>query len=252
MAENSQESQVFGAKGSSNQAARKLASLKKFRASHRRLRRLYYITDYAYEIAEDEVKKRLSDGSLHARKPLVVRGHRLARSLHELPRRLRTTYLEVLRQNLFVALMASFETFLVDTVAEVFERSKDPFKYSRELRFTQEHLLSFANIKKLQNYLIEAECRRLTGSGPKSMHDFFEKRMGISIPYAGELEEMYERRNLLVHAAGRIDEKYRYRFDPEGNVGKVLFIPHDYLEKALETTRKAALQVSREVRKKWP
>lgn len=241
---------------SSNQFRKRLVSLKQFRASHRRLRRLYYITDYTYEVAGAEIEKRLSEGHLRAREPLVVRGHRLSRSPHELPRRLRTFYLSVLRQNLFIALMAAFEVFLIDTIAEVSRRSKNPFKYGRELRFTQEHLLSFANLDELHDFLIASECRRLTGSGFRSISDFFKNRMGILIPYATDesniIGEMYERRHLLVHAAGRIDEKYRNRFDPQGKLGKVLSISHDYLEEAFETTRKATLQVSRQVRKKWP
>jgi len=229
-------------------------SLKRFRASHRRLRRLYYITDYAYELAGNEIEKHISKGLLWARQPLVVRGHRLARSPHELPRRLRTSYLGVLRQTLFIALMAAFETFLKDTVAEIFRRSKDPFKYSRELRFTQEHLLSFTSLTELHDFLIASECRRLTGF--RSVCDFFKNRMDILIPYTTDgsntIGEMYERRHLLVHSAGRIDEKYRRCFDPQEKLGKVLSISHGYLEEAFETTRKAALEVSRQVRKKWP
>ncbi len=243
-------------KESSNQFRKRLVSLKQFRAKHRRLRSLYYITDYAYELAGDEIEKRLSEGSLRGREPLVVRGHRLARSPHELPRRLRTSYLSVLRQNLFIALMAAFETFLIDTVKEVFRRSKGPFKYDRELRFSQEHLLSFASLGELHDFLITSECRRLTGSGFGSISDFFKNRMGILIPYTAHesniIGEMYERRNLLVHAAGRVDEKYRSRFDVQGKLGKVLSVSDGYLEKVFETTRKAALEVSRQVRKKWP
>lgn len=243
-------------KKSGNQFRKRLVSLKQFRSSHRRLRRLYYITDYAYELTGNEIEKRLSEGRLRAREPVVVRGHRLARSPHELPRRLRSTYLSLLRQTLFIALIAAFETFLIDTIAEVFRRSKGPFKYDRELRFTQEHLLSFTSLDDLHDFLITSECRRLTGSGFGSINDFFKNRMGILIPYTTDgsntIGEMYERRHLFVHSAGRIDEKYRRRFDPQGELGKVLSISHEYLEEAFETTRKAALQVSRQVRKKWP
>ena len=243
-------------KKSGNQFRKRLASLKQFRTSHRRLRRLYYITDYAYELAGKEIENYLSAGRLRARKAVVVRGHRLARSPHELLRRLPTSYVSVLRQTLFVALIAAFETFLIDTIAEVFRRSKDPFKYERELRFTQEQLLSFTSLDELNDFLIVSECRRLSRSGFSSICDFFKNRMGVLIPYTTDdtniMGEMYERRHLLVHAAGRIDEKYRSRFDPQGKFGKILSISHEYLEEAFETTRKAAFEVSQQVRKKWP
>lgn len=241
---------------SSNRSRRQLLSLKQFRTSHRRMRRLYYMTAYAYELARGEIEHGLSEGRLRSRQPVVVRGQRLARSPHEIARGLRPRYLSALRQYLFIGLMAAFEVFLVDTVAEVFRRSKDPFRYGRELRFTQEHLLSFGSLEELQEFLIASERRRLTGSGFVAIREFFESRMGISIPYATDdsnaIGEMYERRHLFVHAAGRVDERYKSRFDPSARVGGVLSVSDAYLQEAFEITRRAALHVAREIRKKWP
>jgi hypothetical protein len=80
--------------------------------------------------------------------------------------------------------------------------------------------------------------------------------MGILILHTTEefnsIYEMYERRHLLVHATGRIDEKYRSRFDPQRKLGTTVSVSHDDIEKALDTTLKAALEVARQVKKRWP
>jgi hypothetical protein len=233
----------------------KLKSLKQFRFDHRRLRKLYRVTALAYDFAAAELQNRLDGGAIQADTPIFSDGERIARSPHELVRRLPKAYSAALREALLVRLVSILEVFLVDAIQEVFYRSREAFKFGREIRFSQEQLLSFSSLEELHAFLIESECRRLTGRGFNMIRDFYKKRLEIDIvpPYipAKAVEEIHERRHLLVHAGGRVDEKYR-RHAEDKEIGSRLTVSAQYLEEAFEITRKIGFRVAREIRRKWP
>lgn len=207
-----------------------------------KIRRLHDATIYAYEQTSDFIRKKLKDREIFSDTTITAslenEERLLARSPHEILPKLSNVYPEVMRESLIVRAVSQFEVFIVDTVWEIANRSIEPFKQGdKVLEYPQAKILSFKSIEEIQNEIITAECRQLTSQGFNYSRKYYEKRFGIyfskcSVDIA-EIEELHERRHIIVHRGGKIDSQYKKRFSPQMEAGAQLITTDKYFQNAI-------------------
>ena len=214
----------------------------KLRSELQKIKRLHDATIYAYEQTSDFIKKRLKDkeifGDTEITASLENKERFLARSPYEILPKLANIYPEVMRESLIVRAVSQFEVFIVDTVWEIAKRSIEPFKQAdKTLEYPQAKILSFKSIEEIQNEIITAECRQLTSQGFNYSRKYYEKRFGIHFSKCSvditEIEELHERRHIIVHRGGKIDTQYQKRFAPQMETGERLVTTDNYFQKAI-------------------
>jgi len=217
-------------------------SFRQFRNELQKIRRLHDATIYAYEQTGDFIKKRLKDkeifGDTEITASLENEERLLASSPYEILPKLSNMYPEVMRESLIVRAVSQFEVLIVDTVWEIAKRSIEPFKQAdKTLEYPQAKILSFKSIEEIQNEIITAECRQLTSQGFNYSRKYYEKRFGIYFSKCSvditEIEELHERRHIIVHRGGKIDTKYQQRFAPQMETGSQLVTTDKYFQKAI-------------------
>jgi hypothetical protein len=231
------------------------------RVELRRLKRIHDVTIYSYQQTHDYVQTKLRSKDILSNTPITVQIAEeeciLARSPHELIARLTSTYPKILRESLFVRAVSQFETFLVDTVWEIAERSIDPFKrQDKQIEYPQAELLSFTDVTQIHRDIIGKECRQLTGQGFNYARRYYETRFNIRFADAPiplrKIKEIHERRHLLVHRGGVVDDKYQQRFAPSLQIGDRIAISELYFHEALDGLLQLGTFIAQKVEVNWP
>lgn len=204
------------------------------------MRRLYDGCLYTFSTTNAYISEGLSAGSILSNTKVVVPNtdRVLAYSPVELIERMKHAYPEMLRASLLVRAVSHMENYLVDLLNEVASRTLVPFKLQDKIvSFSQAQLLSFDSSEHLRAHLIQAECRALSGKGFKEFEKYFKRRFNIAFSQGpvmvDEVEGIYARRHLLVHAGGVIDKHFQRRFSPEVPPGQPLDISEEYFLNAL-------------------
>lgn len=212
-----------------------------------RMRRLYDACLYTFSSASLHLNMDLKTRNILPSTNIVVPNtdRVLARSPIELLRRMKDTYPEMLRASLLVRAVSHIENYFVDLLNEVASRNLTPFKLQdKKVSFSQAQLLSFNNVEQLRSHLIQSECRALNGKGFRDFEKYYKKRLNITFSQGpvsvDEIDGIYARRHLLVHAGGVIDEQFQKRFAAEAPPGEVLKIPEDYFLEALKNLQTLA------------
>lgn len=212
-----------------------------FRLELGRMRRLYDACLYTFSTTTTHLNAELTtERMLPGTKVVVPNTERvLAWSPIELLERMKHTYPEMLRASLLVRAVSHMENYLVDLLNEVAARSLAPFKcQDKTVSFSQAHLLSFDSLEQLRSHLIHSECRALNGKGFKEFEKYYKRRLNIVFSegpvQVDDIDGIYARRHLLVHAGGVIDKQFQKRFAPDSHPGQALDIPEDYFLEALK------------------
>jgi hypothetical protein len=206
-----------------------------------RMRRLYDACLYTFFTTNAHLNAELKMGTiLPGTKVVVPNTERvLAWSPIELLERMKRTYPEMLRASLLVQAVSHMENYLVDLLNEVASRTLAPFKcQDKVVSFSQAHLLSFDSAEQLRSHLIQSECRALSGKGFREFEKYYKGRFNIAFSQSpvpvDEIDAIYARRHLLVHAGGVIDKQFQKRFAPDAHPGQALEISEDYFLEALK------------------
>ena len=207
-----------------------------------RLRRVYDASVYSFATTRELLQKQLESGEITASTKILIPNTErvLAWSPLELLQRMNETYPEMLRASLLIRAVSQMENYLVALLSEIAERSLVPFKLQDKIvSFSQAQLLSFETAEKLKSHLIQAECRGLNGKGFRDFEKYYKKRFNIAFSQSPvaveEVDGIYSRRHVLVHAGGVIDDQFRKRFSPDAHPGQQLEISEQYF---LEATKK--------------
>lgn len=225
-----------------------------------RLRRLYISTKFAYLEANKAIESGLNDGTFSKKDDVLFENQLLARSPVEMRSKLKQTFPEMLRESLFVRLMSIFEEFLVDALKELASKTTEPFKSQKVQEFHIAQLLSISDIAEFQNQVILKEIRESTSGNLTKIRTYFRNQLGVDFSRAGvdlsRLDEMYERRNILVHAAGAVDNKYFNKYNqshPEWKmkIGQTIRVFENYLFESIDLIDTLMDYVKMEFNDKW-
>ncbi|NQT10330.1 MAG: hypothetical protein HQ573_04070 [Desulfobacteraceae bacterium] len=141
-----------------------------------------------------------------------------------------------LRELIFIRIVSVLETYLVDTLRDIFVITKRPFRdQTSQIGFTKAELLSAPSISYIFSKIINKECRRLTSGGFIEIIKYYRSRFDIDLtsipPGKSIMNEYHERRHLLVHRLGKPDSLYRRVY---GFKSKKLSVDEDYLNKSFD------------------
>lgn len=207
------------------------------------IRKLYSIASLAAEVLAESVKAGRKDEHAHVHLEQLAKERGTSAGVAK--RVLRSgAHLAGLRAILFVRLVSVLEAYLIDTVRWLFLHRKDLFHKDETLELQYRELLAARSLNQLFGKLIERECRRLQNRGFAEMRKYFQKRFAIDFAMAGTpsvfpvLEEMHERRHLLVHRLGRTDDIYRRAYKTRE---ARLSVPEDYLLSGLSGSRETCV-----------
>lgn len=205
-----------------------------------RMRRLYDACLYSFTMTNHQLEVQLEMHDISpGTKILVPNTERvLTYSPLELIERMKQTYPEMLRASLLVRAVSHMENYLVDLLNEVASRSLAPFKQQDKIvSLSQAQLLSFENAEALRGHLLQAENRSLSGKGFREFEKYYKKRFNIAFSQGpvlvDDVDGIYARRHLLVHAGGVIDRQFQKRYAPNEHPGQLLEISEEYFLGAL-------------------
>jgi len=204
------------------------------------MRRLYDACLYTFISTSSLLDAEMQAGQIASNTKIVVPNTErvLAWSPVELIERMKRSYPEMLRASLLVRAVSHMENYLVDLLNEVASRDLTPFKsQDKIISLSQSHLLSFDSAEQLRSHLIKSECRALSGKGFREFEKYYKKHFNIAFSQApvsvNEIDGIYARRHLLVHAGGMIDKQFQRKFAPTAHSGQALEISEDYFLNAL-------------------
>jgi hypothetical protein len=205
-----------------------------------RMCRLYDACLYSFTMASYQLEAQLEIQDMSPGTKIVVpnTGRVLAYSPLELIERMKLTYPEMLRASLLVRAVSHMENYLVDLLNEVACRSLAPFKQQDKIvSLSQAQLLSFENAEALRGHLLQAENRSLSGKGFREFEKYYKRRFNIAFSQGpvsvDDVDGIYARRHLLVHAGGVIDRQFQKRYAPNEHPGQLLEISEEYFLGAL-------------------
>ena len=191
----------------------------------------------AGHIGENEVFRR----TLHKE----YRQDEVARGILDLRRKLKIEHPNRVREMVLINLVSLLEVYLTNIVREVLLLRTDLLQKSEmDVNMSSNHILSFDNISSLHSHLVNQKCRSLQGSGFLKMDSFFRKNLEINFNEFDKfklLKEMHDRRHLLIHGLGEIDQKYRKDHKTSGHK---IYIGKKQLLDYIETTKTFAIHVN--------
>ncbi len=113
--------------------------------------------------------------------------------------------------NIVVAIVSQYDAYLGELVRILFKISPSLLDVSNK-QFPAEQIFSYESIDEFRNSLIEKELETVLRWSHTKQIEWLEKKLGI--PLTKDLKiypsfvEITERRNLLVHANGRVSKQY--------------------------------------------
>ena len=164
-------------------------------------------------------------------------------------KRAKTTRRNIVLELIYVRIVSALEVFLVDLIRDIFILSKDPFKRQDiKHQFTQGELLSLESTTSILDMIINKECRKLSSGGYKDIVKYYKRNFSIDIgsfhPGNKRMEEIHDRRHLLVHKLGKTDKAYRQKYN---TFNMSVYIKEDYLIETISDLRTFATLLKNQV-----
>jgi len=114
-------------------------------------------------------------------------------------------------RSFLVALVSQYDAFLGSLVRQMFTDHPGRLNAS-EQSLTFKDLLEFSSIDDARDHVIDSEIEKVLRKNHTEQFDWLEKQLGISLRQEMDIWptfiEITERRNLLVHASGRVSKQY--------------------------------------------
>ncbi len=209
-------------------------SFQKLEVEVSRLRDLYLISQSAYMEMARLMKSQIRQGEIDPNITWHLNGENSDSTTSTNPyvfiRRIQSQYSRYLRETIFVRLISALEVYSIDVVRDLFLHRQDLFHSNTRIEISQREILSLKTVTELWTKLLNQDLRKLQNQGFREVVKFYDRQLGIDLgrsPVSIKLlQEMHDRRHLLVHRLGNVDEQYRHSY----NVSiKNLSVPEDYL-----------------------
>ncbi|VBB41154.1 hypothetical protein TRIP_E70021 [uncultured Spirochaetota bacterium] len=164
-------------------------------------------------------------------------------------------YPNKLRELILISLISSTENYFVSLLEEAYCRDKDLFKHEDIVELHKSELLSFNSIRSLEKKIIKQDLRKITSGGVNIAIKCYKKALNIDFNSLGvslkQYLEYFDRRHLIVHANGYVDEVYFNKYT-KFIVGEKIQLPHTYIIDGFNIFYKLGLTLRNEVLKIIP
>ncbi|OEZ99473.1 hypothetical protein JAB9_21170 [Janthinobacterium sp. HH107] len=120
-----------------------------------------------------------------------------------------------LREVIFVRLISATEVMLQDYAQIIYSANRESL-LGKEVKIDTNLLSTFQTIDEFWSKIVRDECRNLNGRKFSDIIDYYKTKFNINLRRFAEIlaiEEMYDQRNILVHALGHTDEVFRKKYN---------------------------------------
>jgi hypothetical protein len=187
----------------------------------------------------------------------------LAALAREMARLRQSRAVSVVIRSLFIGTFSSYDAYLGDLLRTVYIRKQELFKrISREITLSE--LLEFEEIEQVKIDVLEREVETFLRASYTEQYEDLEKRFGFTTLRAfaewPSFVEASQRRNLLVHADGRVSRQYimachraGFEFDAPVKIGDKIGLDPAYLVNSLLLIRQVGFMLGHTIwRKLFP
>lgn len=137
--------------------------------------------------------------------------------------------------NTLIMLITRFEEFISNFMSDLYIMFPQKYLDKQSVTFSE---LSSSNIKDVKQLIIDRQLDSIMRDSYKEWFKIFESHKLSFKNYSDEmriLEEIYARRNILVHNSGRVNESYLALVkDSPYKIGEVLAVDKEYLANAFD------------------
>jgi len=208
--------------------------LQKLCVELQRLKGMYFTARFSFEETGKLVKNQIHKSEINPKDPIHIKindkNYIIAQDGYTFLRQTKWQFPRYLRETILVRLVSALEVFLIEVTRELFLYRRDIFYSDRQIKFPQREILSINSITEIWSKVLKFELRKLQNQGFQEFVKFYDRRLGIDVgrsPVSIKLiQEMHDRRHLLVHRLGNTDEKYRRAYS---EVKKRISVPENYL-----------------------
>ncbi|MCJ7788710.1 MAG: hypothetical protein MUP69_00740 [Candidatus Atribacteria bacterium] len=208
--------------------------LQKLCVELQRLKSMYFTARFSFEKTGKLVKNQIHKSEIDPKDPIHIKindkNYIIAQDGYTFLRQTKCQFPRYLRETILVRLISALEVFLIEVARELFLYRRDIFYSDRQINFSQREILSINSITEIWSKVLKVELRKLQNQGFKEFVKFYDRRLGIDIgrsPVSIKIiQEMHDRRHLLIHRLGNTDEKYRRDYSERK---KHISVPENYL-----------------------
>lgn len=208
-----------------------LLANKRFQAEMKRLKRLKGVADYSFKEAREKMLSEIKSGALGIADEINL-GESF--KIFNLVGVLKGQASRYLRELIFVRAISALEVYLIDSIKEIADINPAFFKSDEKLEISRSKLFSSNSLSSLLMEVINKDCRGLGSGGFSEITKYYRNKLNIDYsslhPGLRILEEYHDRRHILVHRLGKVDEKYAHKYN---FIAKKLSVEDEYLMKAL-------------------
>jgi len=168
---------------------------------------------------------------------------------------------ELLNKSILMSLVSYFEVLVADLAHAFYRIAPDAISTDDKVLSVNE-LKQFSSIDEALRSIISDRIDKLLRESVNDWREFFQSRMGIGmkllVPEWAQWNEYFQRRPIMVHAGGRVTERYLSNVDWERvepfmskpSLGDTLTIDDVYIENAIDVFEIAGLLLCQEVWRK--
>lgn len=155
--------------------------------------------------------------------------------------------------NVLIMLIVRFEEFISKFVEQLYALFPNKYLNSQAITFEE---IENIGIDEIKSNIIQRETEALMHKSYVEWFKLFESHK-MNFEYCkkemSDLQEIYARRNILVHNSGKVNRIYLKNVpDSKYHIGDSLFVDRDYLQNAFNTIKKIIYLIIIESRKFFP
>lgn len=160
--------------------------------------------------------------------------------------------IENLSRNTIVAMVSTYDAFLGNLIRLMF-RAKPEMLKSTGMSIEVSELFSYADIKEIENCIIERQVESVMKESHANQLKWLEKTLGLKTlkqyNHFRTFIEITERRNLFVHTAGVVSQTYLKKCKDEGieieaSLGGELDVDPDYINTCHNVLMETGIKLS--------
>lgn len=170
-----------------------------------------------------------------------------------------------IREQFLISFITHLDTFLAETLKDIYTTIPELLSVNDKNSPTGKNInyskiMTFKSIDDVKDFIIEQEVEELLRSSITNFFEYLEKRSNLKliniIPRWGELIEIDERRNILVHSDGIVSEQYinvcKKNSSLPSNIkkGDHIYIDREYINCAYSCLTETAIIISQLTRRK--
>jgi len=206
----------------------------------------------AYRLKDEisECQKLIAEETDQEKRLVTVR--EIRRCIREIDRHNNSAPADVLEKSLYISLFSSFDKYVGDLIAALYNRNPELYKnLAREIPLNE--VLLYDSIEELREVVLDKEIETIRRKSYVEQFSDLEKRFSITLKKFEtwpDFIECSQRRNLFTHCDGVVSKQYidacntvKYKFEEQPEIGSQLGIGAKYFYKTCHLLTEVAVML---------